>query len=148
MIRITPADVIRPPSFTPIHILEGEGVALQTMQGRLGTRDPVQLTLVGSGLRNYYEAILAITAGDIANGRPRRSLSGFTDATADVGAQLVTLEVKEGAWSSGFGILSSLGTTVGPGSHLINQFDLIFYPCHTLWYYGLTEAERQSVTHA
>lgn len=145
MIRISPADVRAAPAFTPIHVADQAGLAVERMQGRLGHGDAVQLLLRGSAVRNYYQAILDVSCRRIANGQPRRSLSGYLDAIADPGGQLVTLEVREGNWVADDGIIQVLDASVGPGGPAVTELTLLFWPCHTLWFYGLGPDERQTV---
>lgn len=148
MIRISQPDLIWPVDPVPwpaIHVPGGTDVSVQTLRGRLGQGGMVQIQLTGSGVRDYFEPISEISCRRISNGQPRMSLSGFQDAIVNPGGQLVKLEINEGGWNEDTGVIQVLDAAVGPGGPLVTEMTLVFWPCHTLWFYGLGEDDRQSV---
>ena len=105
--------------------------------------DPV----TGRALWEYAALLEPIQARRIAGGRPRRNLSGFSDAVADPGAQLVTVSWQEvNPWSGALeaktltGIFSVASKSV---SRRQEGLTVVVFACDRLRFYGSSNVQTR-----
>lgn len=111
----------------------------QQISGKLGSGQAVTLTWTDSSIRPELSKVFAVEARRIANGAPRKNLSGFRDAIAELGGSLVRLKLLEGLELNEVGIVSVVQANAGPGGHLVQSTSIVFFPCDRLRFYGSQE---------
>ncbi len=134
-----------PAEFSPITIDAAELEVLTQTTGVPDDVESVTLRFEGPRLRARLLQLSAHAARRIAGGQPRRNLSGFRDAIADPGAQLVEVEWQEGEARVLTGIFTIAEAQVGPESNRRQSFTLVVFPCDRLRFYGLGEDDFQEV---
>jgi hypothetical protein len=132
-------DIIISSAITPVQFVPITLPAPQQISGKFGSGKPTALTWRDSSVRPMLAQLQAIEARRISGGQPRRNLSGFYDALAEFGAQLVTVTLSEGTSMSETGIISIVAADAGPGGPLVQNTSLVIFPCQRLRYYGLSQ---------
>lgn len=121
-------------NFAPVVL--GPAETLEQTSGIPDETTPVTLRFTGTALRAKLLQLSPHQARRLAGGQPRRNLSGYTDAVADPGAQIVRVRWQEGTERSITGVFTILDATVGTGGHRVQSFSVIIYPCDRLRFFG------------
>jgi hypothetical protein len=124
-------------AFSPITVGPAEIIPTQ-LDGVPDGTDSVTFRFEGPELRAKMLELSQHQANRISGGQPRRNLSGYRDAVADPGAQMVTVTWTEGSERSVTGIYRVVSAQVGSGGHRRQTFSVILYPCDRLRFYGMT----------
>lgn len=141
---VTFASALSTPAFTSIVV--GPAEVLDNLTGIPDGKTPVTFRITGVALRAKQLELAVHQAKRISGGQPRRNLSGYMDAVADPGAQLVKVTWQEGTERAVTGIFTIPEATIGSGGHRVQSFSVIVYPCDRLRFYGQAISTAQTRT--
>ena len=117
--------------FDPVTLGPDDDFLPKTMEGRLGSDEPVRIRFTSPKIRQV-EALLrsiGVPQGALVNGEPARSMDGTCYAQTLAGGFLVELSLREGTnLLMDRGIFSVLTSSMGPGGPFVQSLELIFYP--------------------
>lgn len=104
------------------------------------SEDVYALSFSGPGARAGHKKLKAVEAKRVLNGQPRANLAGTFEAVCQGQGELVKLELTlYNALEAGLsetvsltGIVTGVEYRGGPGGHLVQSLDIVFYRCAKL----------------